>query len=157
MHGIYIFCHFMFFSFLVDLLQAAGYFYSISQGSELTVTFVQIAEKEDLDDKMSTAMEKIGMLIPDVILLYASTREILELFLKKVRFCTPSPPPPHPPPPPFFVSLLSNAKQFLYLPWLNTSDAVRVVTLDFNWLFLPLQKSCVNVNGYTWILQGQVC
>ena len=99
---------------LVDLLQAAGYFYSISQGSELTVTFVQIAEKEDLDDKMSTAMEKIGMLIPDVILLYASTREILELFLKKVRFCTPSPPPP--PPPPSCVSLLSNAKQFLYLP-----------------------------------------
>ena len=95
---------------LVDLLQAAGYFYSISQGSEMTVTFVQIAEKEDLDDKtkaMSTAMEKIGMLIPDVILLYASTREILELFLKKVRFCTPSPPPP---PPPSFVSLQSKRK-----------------------------------------------
>ena len=76
---------------LVDLLEEAGYFYSISQGSELTVTFVQIAEKEELDDKtkaMSTAMEKIGMLIPDVILLYASTGEILELFLKKVRFCT---------------------------------------------------------------------
>ena len=90
MHDIYIFCHFMFFFFLlVDLLQAAGYFYSISQGSELTVTFVQIAEKEESDDKtkaMSTAMEKIGMLIPDVILLYASNREILELFLKKVRF-----------------------------------------------------------------------
>ena len=139
-----------FFFLLVDLLQEAGYFYSISQGSELTVTFVQIAEKEESDDKtkaMSTAMEKIGMLIPDVILLYASTREILELFLNKVRFCTFAP----------LVSLLLNAKQFLYLPWLNTSDAVRVVTLDFNWLFLPLQKSCVNVNGYTWILQGQVC
>ena len=83
----------------MDLLQAAGYFYSISQGSELTVTFVQVAEKEESDDKtkaMSTAMEKIGMLIPDVILLYASTREILELFLKKVRFCTPSPAPPPP-------------------------------------------------------------
>ena len=92
------FIHFLslFFFLLVDLLQEAGYFYSISQGSELTVTFVQIAEKEESDDKtkaMSTAMEKIGMLIPDVILLYASTREILELFLKKVRFCTPSPPP----------------------------------------------------------------
>ena len=92
-----------FFFLLVDLLQEAGYFYSISQGSELTVTFVQIAEKEESDDKtkaMSTAMEKIGMLIPDVILLYASTREILELFLKKVRFCTlsPSPSAPHHPP-----------------------------------------------------------
>ena len=92
-----------FFFLLVDLLQEAGYFYSISQGYELTVTFVQIAEKEESDDKtkaMSTAMEKIGMLIPAVILLYASTREILELFLKKVRFCTlsPSPPPPHHPP-----------------------------------------------------------
>ena len=93
------FIHFLslFFFLLVDLLQEAGYFYSISQGSELTVTFVQIAEKEESDDKtkaMSTAMEKIGMLIPDVILLYASTREILELFLKKVRFCTPSPSTP---------------------------------------------------------------
>ena len=108
----YIFSRYVFFV-LVDLLQAAGFFYSISQGSELTVTFVQIAEKEESDDKtkaMSTAMEKIGMLIPDVILLYASTREILELFLKKVRFCTP------PPPPPIFVSLLLNAKPFLYLP-----------------------------------------
>ena len=115
MHDIYTFFVTFFFFLLVDLLQEAGYFYSISQGSELTVTFVQVAEKEESDDKtkaMSTAMEKIGMLIPDVILLYASTREILELFLKKVRFCTPSPPPP----PPSFVSLLSNAKQFLYLP-----------------------------------------
>ena len=100
---------YVFFFVLVDLLQEAGYFYSISQGSELTVNFVQIAEKEESDDKtkaMSTAMEKIGMLIPDVILLYASTREILELFLKKVRFCTFAP----------LVSLLLNAKQFLYLP-----------------------------------------
>ena len=102
MHDIYtIFVTFFF--LLVDLLQAAGYFYSISQGSELTVTFVQIAEKEESDDKtkaMSTAMEKIGMLIPDVILLFASTSEILELFLKKVRFWTlsPSPPPPYHPP-----------------------------------------------------------
>ena len=116
MHDIYIFCHFMVsFFLLVDLLQEAGYFYSISQGSELTVTFVQIAEKEESDDKtkaMSTAMEKIGMLIrPDVILLYASNREILGLFLKKVRFCNSfaislffC----------FFVSLLE--KQFLYLP-----------------------------------------
>ena len=81
----------MFFLLLVDLLQEAVYFYSISQGSELTVTFVQIAEKEESDDKaktMSTAMEKMGMLIPDVILLYTSNREILELFLKKVQFCT---------------------------------------------------------------------
>ena len=103
---------------LVDLLQEAGYFYSISQGSELTVTFVQIAGKEESDDKtkaMSTAMEKIGMLVPDVILLYTSTREILELFLKKVRFCT------------FichlfiflflrFLTIKINAKQFLYIP-----------------------------------------
>ena len=99
MHDIYTFFVTFFFFLLVDLLQEAGYFYSISQGSELTVTFVQVAEKEESDDKtkaMSTAMEKIGMLIPDVILLYASTREILELFLKKVRFCTlsPSPLPP---------------------------------------------------------------
>ena len=88
-----------FFFLLVDHLQEAGYFYSISQGSELTVTFVQIAEKEESDDKtkaMSTAMEKIGMLIPDVILLYASTREILELFLKRYGFVH-SPPPPLPP------------------------------------------------------------
>lgn len=102
------------FFLLVDLLQEAGYFYSISQGSELTVTFVQIAEKEESDDKtkaMSTAMEKIGMIIPDVVLLYASNREILGLFLIKVRFCNS-----------FaislffciFVSLLE--KQFLYLP-----------------------------------------
>ena len=155
MHDIYTF-FVTFFFLLVDLLQAAGYFYSISQGSELTVTFFQIAEKEESDDKtkaMSTAMEKIGMLIPDVILLYASTREILELFLKKVLFCT------------FichffiflFPRLLTIKCKAVPLPAMNTSDAVRIVTLDFNWLFLPLQKSCVNVNGYTWILQGQVC
>ena len=161
MHDIYIFCHFMFFFFLLaDLLQEAVYFYSISQGSELTVTFVQIAKKEESDDKtktMSTAMKKMGMLIPDVILLYTSNREILELFLKKVLysflfsfsislFFL------------FFSSLL--VKQFLYLrvPAMNTSDTLRVfVTLDYNWLFLLLQKSCVNVEGYTWILQGQVC
>ena len=97
------------------------------------------------------------MLIPDVILLYTSNREILELFLKKVLysfvfsfsislFFL------------FFSSLL--VKQFLYLrvPAMNTSDTLRVfVTLDYNWLFLLLQKSCVNVEGYTWILQGQVC
>ena len=142
------------FFLLVDILQEAGYFYSISQGSELTVTFVQIGEKEESDDKtkaMSTAMEKIGMLIPDVILLYASNREILELFLKKVRFCTFI---CH-----FFIFLFLRflTCKAVSLPAMNTSDAVRLLTLDFNWLFLPLQKSCVNVNGYTWILQGQVC
>ena len=106
----------------MDLLQEAGYFYSISQGSELTVTFVQIAEKEDLDDKMSTAMEKIGMLIPDVILLYASTREILELFLKKVRFCTPSPPPP---PSPTLLRFLTIKCKAVSLPAMTEHERCR--------------------------------
>ena len=32
--------------FLADRLQEAGYFYFISQGSELTVTFVPIRDKQ---------------------------------------------------------------------------------------------------------------
>ena len=73
--------------FSADLLQEAGYFYSISQGSELTVTFVPIREKEEMEDKtkpIATAMNQIEKLELDVILLYTK-RENLELFLKQVK------------------------------------------------------------------------
>ena len=77
--------------FSADLLQEAGYFYSISQGSELTVTFVPIPKQNELEDKaqtISTAMKLIEKLELDVILLYTQ-KENLELFLKQVR----APPP----------------------------------------------------------------
>ena len=77
--------------FSADLLQEAGYFYSISQGSELTVTFVPIPKQNELEDKAqttSTAMKLIEKLELDVILLYTQ-KENLELFLKQVR----APPP----------------------------------------------------------------
>ena len=68
-------------------MNRAGYFYFISQGSELTVTFVPIREKEELEDKtkpIATAMNQIEKLQLDVILLYTK-KENLELFLKQVK------------------------------------------------------------------------
>ena len=79
------------FIFSADLLHEAGYFYSISQGSELTVTFVPIPKQNELEDKaqtISTAMKLIEKRELDVILLYTE-KENLELFLKQVR----APPP----------------------------------------------------------------
>ena len=68
-------------------MNRAGYFYFISQASELTVTFVPIREKEEMEDKskpIATAMNQIEKLELDVILLYTK-RENLELFLKQVK------------------------------------------------------------------------
>ena len=79
------------FIFSADLLHEAGYFYSISQGSELAVTFVPIPKQNELEDKahtIYTAMKLIEKLELDVILLYTQ-KENLELFLKQVR----APPP----------------------------------------------------------------
>ena len=73
--------------FLADRLQEAGYFYFISQGSELTVTFVPIREKQKVEDKtklIATAMNQIEKLELDVILLYTKN-ENLELFLNQVK------------------------------------------------------------------------
>ena len=73
--------------FPADRLQEAGYFYFISQGSELTVTFVPIPEKQKVEDKtkpITTAMNQIEKLELDVILLYTK-KENLELFLKQVK------------------------------------------------------------------------
>jgi len=78
---------FIIFFFPADLLNRAGYFYFISQGSELTVTFVPIREKEEVEDKtkpIATAMNQIEKLELDVILLYTK-KENLELFLKQVK------------------------------------------------------------------------
>ena len=75
------------FFFPADLLNRAGYFYFISQASELTVTFVPIREKEEMEDKtkpIATAMNQIEKLELDVILLYTK-KENLELFLKQVK------------------------------------------------------------------------
>ena len=69
----------------MDLLNRAGYFYFISQASELTVTFVPIREKEEMEEKskpIATAMNQIEKIELDVILLYT---ENLELFLKQVK------------------------------------------------------------------------
>ena len=80
------------FIFSADLLHEAGYFYSISQGSELAVNFVPIPKQDELEDKahtIYTAMKLIEKLEPDVILLYTQ-KENLELFLKQV-----SAPPPN--------------------------------------------------------------
>ena len=82
----YLFKYYHFF-FPADLLNRAGYFYFISQGSELTVTFVPIREKEEMEDKskpIATAMNQIEKLELDVILLYTK-KENLELFLKQVK------------------------------------------------------------------------
>ena len=71
----------------MDLVHEAGYFYSISLGSEVTVTFVPISKQNELEDKaqtISTAMKLIEKLELDVILLYTE-KENLELFLKHVR------------------------------------------------------------------------
>ena len=68
-------------------MNRAGYFYFISQASELTVTFVPIREKEEMEDKtkpIATAMNQIEKLELDVILLYTK-KENLELFLKQVK------------------------------------------------------------------------
>ena len=68
-------------------MNRAGYFYFISQASELTVTFVPIREKEEMEDKskpIATAMNQIEKLELDVILLYTK-RENLELLLKQVK------------------------------------------------------------------------
>ena len=68
-------------------MNRAGYFYFISQASELTVTFVPIREKEEMEDKskpVATAMNQIEKLELDVILLYTK-KENLELFLKQVK------------------------------------------------------------------------
>ena len=73
--------------FPADLLQEAGYFYFISQESKLTVTFVPIREKQNVEDKtkpIATAMNQIEELELDVILLYTK-KENLELFLKQVK------------------------------------------------------------------------
>ena len=73
--------------FPADLLQEAGYFYLISQGSELTVTLVPIREKQKVEDKtkpIATAMNQIEKLELDVILLYTNN-ENLELFLIQVK------------------------------------------------------------------------
>ncbi|CAH3015262.1 unnamed protein product, partial [Porites evermanni] len=70
-----------------DGLLEAGYFYFISQGSELTVTFVPIPEKQKVKDKtklIATAMNQIEKLELDVILLYTK-KENVELFLKQKR------------------------------------------------------------------------
>ena len=80
------------FIFSADLLHEAGYFYSIAQGSELTVTFVPIPKQNELEDKaqtISTAMKLIEKLELDVILLYTQ-KENLELFLKQVRASPPN-------------------------------------------------------------------
>ena len=68
-------------------MNRAGYFYFISQASELTVTFVPIREKEEMEDKskpIATAMNQIEKIELDVILLYTK-KENLELFLKQVK------------------------------------------------------------------------
>ena len=68
-------------------MNRAGYFYFISQASELTLTFVPIREKEEMEDKskpIATAMNQIEKLELDVILLYTK-KENLELFLKQVK------------------------------------------------------------------------
>jgi len=75
------------FPFILETrLHEAGYFYAISQNSKLTVDFVQLADQEKTEDHaapISRAMEQIGNLDPEVILIYTDTKNI-ELMLGKV-------------------------------------------------------------------------
>ena len=71
---------------LESLVYEAGYFYTISQNSKLTVNFVQLTEKEQLEDQaesISKAMKQIRNFEPEVILLYTDEANT-ELILKKV-------------------------------------------------------------------------
>lgn len=68
-------------------LYEAGYFYAISQRSNLRVNLVQLSEQDNNEDSTASilrAMEEIENLEAEVILLY-SRKEIIELMLQKVR------------------------------------------------------------------------
>lgn len=69
-------------------MQGAGYFHIISQSSKLTVKFVEIPEKGEMKDRtdvISSTMEQIENLEPDVILLNTK-KERTELLLQQVQF-----------------------------------------------------------------------
>jgi len=70
-------------------LQEAAYFLAISQRSKLAVELVQLCKpnaNEDLTTPALRAMEEIGMLKAEVILLYTD-KESAELMLKQVSMC----------------------------------------------------------------------
>lgn len=67
-------------------LYEAGYFYAISQGSNMTVNLVQLSEQgknESPTASILRAMEEIENLETDIILLYTDTKNI-EQMLQKV-------------------------------------------------------------------------
>ena len=85
--GKYICSYFYLLSFCLETrLHEAGYFYAISQNSELTVDFVQLTEQEKTEDHAAPilrAMEKIAHLDPEVVLIDTDTKNI-KILLGKV-------------------------------------------------------------------------
>ena len=70
-------------------LYEAGYFYTITQRSSMTVNLVQVSDQdnEGQTSSMLRAMEEIENLEAEVILLYTST-ETIQLMLQKVHLTT---------------------------------------------------------------------